>query len=34
MSQHIRSEKIKRGDKVLIAAFGAGLTSGAAVFEF
>lgn len=30
----IQEGKIKRGDKVLMAAFGAGLTSGAALIEF
>lgn len=34
LAQHFEAGLLKRGDKVLIAAFGAGLTSGAAVFEF
>lgn len=33
-SRYFNDGRIKRGDKILISAFGAGLTSGAAVFEF
>ncbi len=34
MSQYHLAGKIKRGDKLLMAAFGAGITYGAAVIEF
>lgn len=34
LSQAFEAGTLKRGQKVLLAAFGAGLTSGAAVFEF
>ena len=34
LSEYISSGKISRGEKLLISAFGAGLTSGAAVLEF
>ncbi len=34
LSQYHQQGKIKRGDKVLMAAFGAGITHGAALIEF
>jgi 3-oxoacyl-[acyl-carrier-protein] synthase III len=34
LSQYHAAGKIKRGDKLLMAAFGAGITYGAAVIEF
>ncbi len=34
LSQYVESGKIRRGDKVLMAAFGAGITYGAAVLEY
>jgi 3-oxoacyl-[acyl-carrier-protein] synthase-3 len=34
MDEYIRSGKIKRGDNLLLAAFGAGLTAGAVFLKY
>lgn len=34
MNEAIEDGRIKRGQKIMVAAFGAGLTSGAAIFEY
>jgi 3-oxoacyl-[acyl-carrier-protein] synthase-3 len=34
LDEHIRAGKIKRGDNVLLAAFGAGLTAGAVFLKY